>query len=71
MNQDNSDDLEQEYDFSNMKAGVRGKYTKEYDKEARLILLEPDVAEIFPSTKSVNDALRALSKIIQQHEHAA
>ncbi len=71
MNQDNNDDLQQEYDFSTMPDGVRGKYAAEYDKDARLILLEPDVAEMFPSTKSVNDALRALSKIIQQHEHAA
>jgi hypothetical protein len=71
MSQDNSDDLQHEYDFSKMPEGVRGRYAKEYQKDARLVLLDPDVAEIFPSTKSVNDALRALSKIIQQHEHAA
>ncbi len=66
-----NDNLKDEYDFSNMVGGVRGKYAQNYKKGVKLIQLEPDVAEMFPDTKSVNEALRALLKIIQQHNKTA
>ena len=69
-NDELNDELRDEYDFSQMTNGVRGKYAKQYHEDVKLILLEPDVAEMFPNAKSVNEALRALSKIIQQHEKA-
>lgn len=66
-----NDDLREEYDFSKMEGGVRGKYAKEYREGVKLVMLEPDVAEIFPDAKAVNEALRALAKIIQQHQKAS
>jgi hypothetical protein len=52
-----------EYDFSK---GVRGKYAKRYAKGTNVVLLSPDVAEVFPDAESVNEALRALIKIARQ-----
>ena len=52
------DDLLPEYDFSQMKVGVRGKYVERYREGTNLVLLDPDVAEAFPDAKAVNDALR-------------
>ncbi len=46
-----------EYDFSK---GVRGKYAKRYAERSNVVLLAPDLAEIFPDSESVNNALRAL-----------
>ncbi|MGZ8215770.1 hypothetical protein [Methylomagnum sp.] len=66
-----NDELREEYDFSQMTGGVRGKYAKQYQDGVKLVMLEPDVAEVFPDAESVNEALRALSKIIQQHQKAA
>ncbi|WP_089729020.1 hypothetical protein [Candidatus Thiosymbion oneisti] len=66
-----NDELRDEYDFSQMTGGVRGKYAKQYHEGVKLIMLEPDVAKMFPDAKSVNEALRALSKIIQQYQKAA
>ena len=54
-----------EYDFSE---GVRGKYAERYRAGTNLIRLDDDVAEMFPDAKSVNDALRALGKIIANHK---
>ena len=54
-------DMLDEYDFSE---GVRGKYAQRYYADPNLIRLDDDVAEIFPDAKSVNEALRALGKII-------
>jgi len=71
MDDELNDDLREEYDFSQMVGGIRGKYAKQYHEGVKLILLAPDVAKIFPDTKSVNEALRALSIIIQQHQKMA
>ena len=54
------DDLRPEYDFSQMKGGVRGKYVERYREGTNLVLLEPDVAAAFPDAKAVNAALRSL-----------
>jgi len=47
-----------EYDFS---TGVRGKYTARFRRGTNLVRLDPDVSETFPTTRSVNAALRALA----------
>jgi biopolymer transport protein ExbD len=54
------DELRPEYDFSQMKGGVRGKYVDRYRNGTNLVLLDPDVAAAFPDAKAVNDALRLL-----------
>ena len=46
-----------EIDFS---GGERGRYAKRFAQGTNLILLEPDVAEVFPDAESVNAALRVL-----------
>lgn len=60
------DDLRPEYDLSRLKGGVRGKYASKYRQGTNLILLEPDVAEVFKDNESVNEALRLLIKIAGQ-----
>ena len=51
-------DLRPEYDFSAMAGGVRGKYVERYRAGVNLVLLEPEVAEAFPTDEAVNEALR-------------
>lgn len=57
-----------EYDFSK---GVRGKYAKRYATGTNIVVLSPDVAEIFPDSESVNEALRTLARIIRQQARKA
>ncbi|MDM8524192.1 hypothetical protein QUF80_12550 [Desulfococcaceae bacterium HSG8] len=57
------DELRPEYDLSQLKGGVRGKYVSKYKEGTNLILLAPDVAEVFKDNESVNEALRLLIKI--------
>ena len=52
-----------EYDFSK---GVRGKYAKRYAKGTNVVVLDPDVAKVFPSAEAVNDALRTLAEIARK-----
>ena len=60
----NEDDPEmlEEYDFS---GGVRGKHAARYAQGSNVVVLDPDVAEVFPDSESVNKALRVLAEIIQ------
>ncbi len=55
--------MKDEYDFS---SGVRGKYASRFAEGSNVVVLDPDVAEVFPDTESVNRALRALADIIRQ-----
>jgi hypothetical protein len=55
------DDLRPEYDFAAMKGGVRGKYYRRIREEGtNVVLLDPEVADAFPSEASVNEALRGV-----------
>lgn len=64
MKKDNeSDELRPEYIKKDLGKGIRGKYYKDYISGTNLVLLNPDVAAVFPDEKSVNDALRSLIKI--------
>ena len=61
---DESDnELRTDYDFSQMKGGVRGKYAERYMEGTNLVLLEPDIAKAFPTDEAVNEALRLLLQI--------
>ncbi len=58
------DTLRPEYDFSK---GVRGKHATKYAEGTNVVVLEPDVARDFRTAKEVNETLRAVSKMLQQH----
>jgi len=62
MNDENNPEMLEEYDFS---GGVRGKYAARFAEGANVVVLDPDVAEVFTDSASVNQALRALAAIIQ------
>lgn len=57
-------DIRAEYDFARMTGGVRGKYAGRFAGQQKgrvvAVLLAPDVAPFFPSSESVNAALRAV-----------
>jgi len=67
-NQELEDELRPEYDFSNMQGGVRGKYVERYRAGTNIVLLDPDVAQAFPTSDAVNEALRLLMQIAQRQK---
>ena len=64
MNKSNDDTMRTRYDFS---GGVRGKYLPSLAKGANVVILDRDVAKIFPTSKAVNDALRGLADAGMRH----
>ena len=59
-NSDENDELRTEYDFS---GGVRGKHYEAYREGTNVVFLDPDVAQVFQDSASVNQALRLLLKL--------
>ena len=47
-------------DFS---GGVRGKYAARYAESTNIVVLSPEVAEVFPNSEAVNEALRTLVRL--------
>jgi hypothetical protein len=59
------DKMLDEYDFSK---GVRGKYAKQYQEGVNIVKFDKDVRDFFPDTKSVNEALRTLIKLMNKSD---
>jgi hypothetical protein len=56
-----TDELRKEYDLSSLKGATRGKYHRRVAGGSNLVLIEPDLAPLFPDAASVNRALRLLA----------
>jgi predicted nuclease of predicted toxin-antitoxin system len=65
---DKNNEMLQEYDFSK---GIRGKYTRRYARGSNVVVLEPDVAKVFPNAKAVNSSLRSLAEIMRRRKSLA
>jgi hypothetical protein len=55
------DTMRPHYDF---RGGVRGKYVSRYRAGTNVVVLDPDVAEVFSSAAAVNRALRTLLAVV-------
>jgi hypothetical protein len=54
------EEMRPEYDFS---GGIRGKHYRAYQQGVNVVFLEPEVAEIFKTSESVNHALKMLMEL--------
>ena len=55
-----TDDMRPEYDFASMKGGVRAKYARRAREGTNIVLIEPEIADAFPTEESVNEALKGV-----------
>ena len=58
-------DLKSEYEFDYRKARPN-RFAAKYKAGSRVVLLDPDVAEVFTTPESVNAVLRALLETMPQ-----
>jgi hypothetical protein len=61
------DTLRPEYDFSR---AVRGVTAARYAAGANVVVIDPEVLDVFPDGPSVNEALKALAPVIRRRRHA-
>ena len=57
------DTMRSEYDFSD---GVRGATAARFAKGANVVVIDPEVLDVFPDGPSVNEALKALAPVIRR-----
>ena len=58
-----NDDLRPEYRREDFGVMVRGKHAARLSESSNIVVLDPEIAEAFPNTKAVNDALRGLLEL--------
>lgn len=58
----NEDTLRPEYPAELIRSGVRGKYVKRYREGTNIVVISPELHQIFPDSDSVNKALRQYAK---------
>jgi hypothetical protein len=61
-----SDELRARYEPSDFPKLVRGKYADRLRKSSNVIILDPELADLFPNSEAVNSALRSLSEIARR-----
>jgi hypothetical protein len=54
-----------EYDLSKMTVVAKGRYAPERRARKNVVLLAPDVVQVFPTDEAVNEALRLVMQIAQ------
>ena len=57
------DMMRPEYDFS---GGVRGVTAARFAKGANVMVIDPEVLDVFPDGPSVNEVLRALAPVVRR-----
>lgn len=60
-----SDELRAEYKRSDFKKLERGKYYKRIRASSNVIVLDPDIAALFPNSAAVNKALHSLAEVAE------
>jgi hypothetical protein len=56
-----------EYDFS---GAVRGVTAARYAQGANVVVVDPEVLDVFPDGAAVNEALRALAPVLRRRQAA-
>ena len=62
-----SDDLRPEYNLAKLRGRIQAKYYHRAVAGTNLVLIEPDVASVFPDGDAVNEALRDLIRVADSH----
>ena len=61
-----ADEVRPEYRRSDFGKLVRGKYVARLQASSNVVILDPEVAELFPNAAAVNAALRSLGEIAKR-----
>lgn len=61
-----ANELRSEYKRSDFGALVRGRYIEQLKAHSNVVVLDPEVAELFPNAAAVNAALRPLAEIAKR-----
>jgi hypothetical protein len=61
-----TDEIRSEYQRSDFGTLVRGKYVARLRARSNVVVLDPEIAKLFPNSAAVNAALRSLTEIAKR-----
>lgn len=61
-----SNEMRNEYKRSDFTQLERGKYYKRVTTNSNIVILDPDIAQVFPNAAAVNETLHALVDVMQK-----
>ena len=61
-----TNELRAEYKRSDFGTLVRGKYVAQMQASSNVVVLDPEIAQLFPNSAAVNAALRSLAEIAKR-----
>ncbi|MCX7049164.1 MAG: hypothetical protein NTX50_27215 [Candidatus Sumerlaeota bacterium] len=61
------DTMRKEYDFT---GAVRGVTARRYAQGVNVVVIDPEVLDVFPDGIAVNEALRALAPVLRHQQRA-
>jgi hypothetical protein len=61
------DTMRPEYDFSK---AVRGATAARFASGANIVVIDPELLDVFPDSATVNEALRALAPVLRHRRRA-
>ena len=62
-----ADTIRADYDFT---MATRGATVARYRRGANVVVIDPDVLDVFPDSAAVNEALRALAPVLRHGRRA-
>ena len=65
---EDEDTMRPEYEFSK---GERGKHAARYAEGTNVVVIDPEVLDVFPDSVAVNQALGALAPVLRQQRRGA
>jgi hypothetical protein len=57
-----------EYDFA---GGKRGVTAARYAEAANVVVIDPDLLDVFPDSRAVNEVLRALAPVVRNRRRTS
>jgi hypothetical protein len=64
VNQKKKDELRADYKIEDFPKGfIRGKYAKRIKESSNIVMLKPEVVDVFPNEEAVNSALLSLIQL--------
>lgn len=61
------DTMRKEYDFT---GAIRGVTASRYAQGTNVVIIDPEVLDVFPDSIAVNEALRALAPVLRKQRNA-
>lgn len=66
LSEDKPSEMRAEYKASDFPKLLRGKYVRQLSLRSNVVIVDPELVDLFPGAEAVNAALRSLSEVARR-----